>query len=596
MTAPPEAKRPAVTSFRTKLLVAMMVVVSGITALGLYFAQRNAAAAVERDLERDFRSELASLHNTQEVRNSALAQRCRSLVQKPRLHAALEDNALDLLYPSAKDELRDLMQSPMDANAEPPNPALHASFYRFLDSKGAVIPPPNTEDVGRLWPEEEAQLRLPRLLETKQTGYLLRRGASANDIIDEIIALPITSTETGDVIAALVLGFKPVEVAGRRSGTGMKSGIWVNGALHLPTLPKHSQFVLTREMTRAVAQPEGDENSLTVNLEGTPHLLFFKRLNPESLFPPAYEVCVYPLREMLSRQQRLRWQIIGAGVLLLFAAFVASHIFSARLSKPVEQLAVDSEVNRAQRRRAEAALASTSEELQRSTRFSANASHQLKTPVTVLRAGLEELLGREDFPPQVYDELSALLHQTYRITGVIEDLLLLSRMDAGRLQIEFEPLDLRTLVEEWLDDLSALPDELDLDIETDLPRNLHICGEKRYTTLIVQNLLENARKYNRPGGRIRVSARKEAGMVVLNVGNTGRGIPPAVQGQIFERFYRGAAGETVAGHGLGLNLARELARFHGGDLRLARSEEDWTEFEVRLRVAEEPAIASAAVA
>jgi signal transduction histidine kinase len=69
------------------------------------------------------------------------------------------------------------------------------------------------------------------------------------------------------------------------------------------------------------------------------------------------------------------------------------------------------------------------------------------------------------------------------------------------------------------------------------------------------------------------------------VGNTGRPVPAAAQEHIFERFHRGAVGENVPGHGIGLTLARELARLHGGDLRLARSDEDWTEFEVRFRLA-----------
>src|SRR5204862_5705906 len=163
--------------------------------------------------------------------------------------------------------------------------------------------------------------------------------------------------------------------------------------------------------------------------------------------------------------------------------------------------------------RAEAKLASTHEELQRSTRFSADASHQLKTPVTVLRAGLEELLRREDFQEDVYGELSSLHHQTYRLTGVIDDLLLLSRMDAGRLKIDFSAVELSKLVEEWLDDLNALPDPLGLDVKAHLPQRLFIAGERRYTSLILQNLLENARKYNRPGGRIHVTAREENGAV-----------------------------------------------------------------------------------
>ncbi|MBC7365517.1 MAG: sensor histidine kinase, partial [Undibacterium sp.] len=107
----------------------------------------------------------------------------------------------------------------------------------------------------------------------------------------------------------------------------------------------------------------------------------------------------------------------------------------------------------------------------------------------------------------------------------------------------------------------------------------------RYPALILQNLLGHARKYTRPGGRIRRAARPDAGLVELTVGNTGRAIPAAAQAHIFERFHRGAVGENVPGYGLGLNLARELARLHGGDLRLLRSADDWTEFAITFRPA-----------
>jgi signal transduction histidine kinase len=325
-----------------------------------------------------------------------------------------------------------------------------------------------------------------------------------------------------------------------------------------------------------------------------PHLFFYKQLNPGSLFPPAYEVCIFALSDLLARERQLRWQILGAGALLLLGAFAVSHFASARLSVPVTRLALDSAANRVERERAEAALEKTSKELQRSARFSANTSHQLKTPVTVLRAGLEELRVHENLTPEGREEIAALIHQTFRITSIIEDLLLLSQMDAGRLQIAFAPVDLSHLLEAQMDDLSALPDGVDAEVESDCA-DVHIAGEKHYVALILQNLLENARKYNRPGGRIRISCREEGDWAVLTIGNTGRSIPGPAREHIFERFHRGGVGENIKGHGLGLNLARELARLHGGDLRLVRSEEDWTEFEVRFRLTRQTAATSAGV-
>jgi signal transduction histidine kinase len=440
--------------------------------------------------------------------------------------------------------------------------------------------------VGELDPKTEAQLALSRLPDTQQIGYIRENTETDRGTIDEVIAVPIFSSYTGDVISALVIGFKQLEPEEERGEVGMRSGVWVNGQLHLPSLPKSAQASLTERITSAVANFDREQDNFRFNVNGSPHLLFYKRLNPGSLFPAAYEICVYPLAYSMAQLHRLRWQIGGAGALLLLGGFVASHVVALRFSAPVKKLALDSEENRAQRKRAEAALASTTQELERSARYSADASHQLKSPVTVLRLGLETLLTREGFKPEVYEELSGLLHQTHRLTGVIDDLLLLSRMDAGHLQIASTPVNLSQLVDEWLDDLSALPDAPDVKIEKEFTTGLFVAGEKRYTSLIVQNLLENARKYNRPGGLIRVSASRARGTrnVVLSVGNTGRTIPP--NENIFERFHHRSTPSSVSGHGIGLNLARELARLHGGDLCLVRSKNDWTEFEVRFPAAD----------
>ena len=584
-TAHPQSD--SVATFRTRLLAAMMLVVLSLTIFGLYFAQRNVAATAERNLQENFQAELSSLHRLQELRHSALAERCRQLVAKPRIHAALEDNALDLLYPSAKDELRDLMEADEPARAQEPN-SLHARFYRFLDGTGAVLPPPNAKDVGALTAEANAQLALPRLPETQQIGYLSETTDPAGGLVDEVMAVPIFSSETGEVISALIVGFKPFQVVGKSAGAALKSGIWVNNRLHLSSVPTSTQLALGNEIDRVVNKSDRSQNNFAVTVNGTPQLLFYKLLNPGSVFPPAYEICVYPLDESIAQQHRLRWQIGGASVLLLLGGFIASHFLALRFSAPVEKLALESEQDRREREHAEAALASTSEELNRSTRYSADASHQLKSPVSVLRVGLEALLAREDFRPEVYDQLSGLLHQTYRLTGVIDDLLLLSRMDAGHLQLAAESVNLSQVVEEWLDDLGALPDSAGVTIERQFPGELYVAGEKRYTSLIIQNLLENACKYNRIDGRIRVSGRRQKDEVVLNIGNTGRPIAASAQRHIFDRFQRGPHDGAVSGHGLGLNLARALAQLHGGDLKLVRSENDWTEFEVCFHITSPP--------
>ncbi len=570
-------------TFRNKLLAAMMLVIAAITAFVFYLAQRNVEATAERDLRHDFQAELSWLDQVQDLRRAALAERCRILALRPRIHASLEDGALDLLYPSAKDELRDLMESEENRPEQTGAHSLHARFYRFLDERGAVLPPPNRHDVGELDSSAEAQLALKRLSTSQQIGYI--RTHASDEAVEEVIAAPIFSSDTGELIAALVVGFKSFELGTKRPNPAMKSGIFVNGKLHLPGLSKSDENGLAAAVKKFVGEKVHGQSSLMVNISGVPHLLFYKELNPGSVFPPAYEVCIYSLADRVGQLSQLRWRITGGGALLLFGGFVLSHFMAARLAVPVEKLAVDSEENRTRRKRAEAQLATTSEQLKRSTRYSADASHQLKSPVTALRAGIEGMLAQEDLKPEMYEELSGLLHQTHRLTSVIDDLLLLSRMDAGHLQIEARAVNLSQLVEEWLDDLSAVPDLPDVKIDKNLPGNLLIVGERRYVSLIVQNLLENAWKYNRHGGSIRVKAHRDNGEIFLRIGNTGPTIPPEAQSHIFERFHRATDGSHVAGHGLGLNLARQLTQLHGGALRLVRSENDWTEFEAEFQTA-----------
>jgi signal transduction histidine kinase len=579
--APPKMKTADGLRFRTKLFVAMVVLVSAMTAVVLFVTQRNAAAAVEQELQRAFQSELAALQSVQELRHAALVERCRTLVRRPRIHAALEDDALDLLYPSAKDELRDLMVSDAGPSTDQARYGLHAEFYRFLDRNGAVIHPENSNDVGWLEPQEEAQLALPSVQGQPQLGYITRNAQDDLAAIVEIIAMPIFSTETGEPIATIVLGFKPAAFASARAESGIKRGLWLKSELHLDSVSLPEKSALSAEVTRAISLDHGMTSSFGHEIGNPPHLLFFKRVNEGSTYPPAFEVCIYPLAGLRERERQLRWSVLGGGSLLLLVAFGASHVIAGKLSGPVEKLVVDSAENLAQRERAEARLEATSEELQRAARFSADASHQLKTPVTVLRAGLEELLSHEKLTAEECHEISGLIHQTHRLSGVIEDLLLLSKMDAGRLKIEFRAVNLSHLIEAALDDLSAQPDAFHLSIETDFPSALHVAGEERYISLILQNLLENARKYNRTGGLVRISVRQEAGLALMRVANSGRPISAEAQEHIFERFHRGAMGENVPGYGLGLNLAREMARLHGGDLCLLRSDAELTEFEVR---------------
>jgi signal transduction histidine kinase len=231
-------------------------------------------------------------------------------------------------------------------------------------------------------------------------------------------------------------------------------------------------------------------------------------------------------------------------------------------------------------------LNATFERLQRSfeqsVRFSADASHHLKTPIAVLRAGVEEILADVNCSESTQARAEGLLHRIHNLSSVVDNLLLLSRADAGRLELSKAEFDLGEVLEGVLDDALTLAEPLDLIVEADVPKHLLLKADCTFVAMIAQNLVENAVKYNSPGGRIRVEARAVNGEVEMTIGNTGDGIPKDRTGQLFERFYRVRGGERVPGHGLGLSIARELARAHGGDVELVRSDGSWTEMRLRL--------------
>lgn len=219
-------------------------------------------------------------------------------------------------------------------------------------------------------------------------------------------------------------------------------------------------------------------------------------------------------------------------------------------------------------------------------RFSADASHQLKTPLAVLRAGLDNLRAQPALAPETRAEVDALLKQTRRLTTLTEDLLLLAQIDAGHLRLEAESLDLAALARAALDDLEALAPARGLSVESAIPEALPARGDARRVALILQNLTENAAKYAGAGGRIRIVCAATNDGAGVSVTNTGPAIPQDSRARLFERFYRAGAGENISGHGLGLNIARALAQAMQGDVQLVRSDDEGTEFSLTLPLAE----------
>lgn len=216
-----------------------------------------------------------------------------------------------------------------------------------------------------------------------------------------------------------------------------------------------------------------------------------------------------------------------------------------------------------------------------SSRFSADASHELKTPLTIMRAEIESALKRDSADKAL---LESLLDQTQRISGITSKLLLLARADAGQLQPEKTRIDISALCAELIEDAEILAAERGVQVESDLDPKLEIKGDELLIRQALLNLLDNAIKYNFQDGKVRVNLRKSGQGVAIEVSNTGPGIPAAHVPRIFERFYRPDPSRSSAtgGSGLGLSICREIVVAHGGQIKLDCSREGWTSFLVGL--------------
>ena len=154
--------------------------------------------------------------------------------------------------------------------------------------------------------------------------------------------------------------------------------------------------------------------------------------------------------------------------------------------------------------------------------------------------------------------------------------------DAGRLQLELQPVDLTGIVNDCLDDARIIAEVAGISIEANLTAPAPVRGEPTRLRQIVSNLLSNAVKYNVPGGYVRLSITAHDGLWLLDIANTGPGIAPAHLPYLFDRFFRAEHHAQINGHGLGLAISRELARAHHGSLGLVRSDAEATVFRLAL--------------
>jgi heavy metal sensor kinase len=217
------------------------------------------------------------------------------------------------------------------------------------------------------------------------------------------------------------------------------------------------------------------------------------------------------------------------------------------------------------------------ESFDRQRRFMADASHELRTPVAILRGESEVALSRPERSLEEYREsLAAVRAESQRLTHIVEDLFTLARADAGQYPLSPRDFYLDELVADCTRAARTLALAKNISLQCNAPRELPICADEALVRRMILNLLDNAIKYTPEGGRVSLLCRSEDGKYVLSVTDSGPGIPPDLQPRIFERFFRADKARSRAendggGAGLGLSIARWIAEAHLGTLELSRS-------------------------
>jgi two-component system sensor histidine kinase BaeS len=209
----------------------------------------------------------------------------------------------------------------------------------------------------------------------------------------------------------------------------------------------------------------------------------------------------------------------------------------------------------------------------------ADVAHELRTPVAIMQAETEALADGMVTPSK--DALSSLHEEAVRLGRMVEDLQTLASAEAAGLELQPRQLDLGRLAADAADSLASRFWEGKIKVEQDLPPT-PILGDPRRLHQIVTNLLSNAAKYTPPGGKVLVRAKREGPDAVLEVADTGPGIPEDERALVWERFYRGRSGQLADGSGIGLAVVKELVDAHGGQVNIDDVNGGGARFTVRL--------------
>jgi heavy metal sensor kinase len=213
-------------------------------------------------------------------------------------------------------------------------------------------------------------------------------------------------------------------------------------------------------------------------------------------------------------------------------------------------------------------------------RFTADASHELRTPLTVIRS-VGEVALQEDLDAGAYrDRIGSMLEEVDRLSRLVDSLLVLTRVDSGHMSLRRKETDMVRLVERAVEDMRALAEEKDQELRQALEGPAVLRIDEATVRLALVNLLDNAIKYTPPSGTITVKAKMRGEDFLVEITDTGHGIPSEHRDRIFDRFYRVDKDRTgsAGGAGLGLSIARWAVEANGGRIELDSQENRGSKF------------------
>jgi signal transduction histidine kinase len=222
----------------------------------------------------------------------------------------------------------------------------------------------------------------------------------------------------------------------------------------------------------------------------------------------------------------------------------------------------------------------------RTREFTLHASHELKTPLTILCGEIETALRDESLSPSERERFLSQLDEVRRLSKIVDGLTLLAKADAGQIALKLEPLRLDELVRDNFADALILAEPHGIRVELTACEEISVRGDRHRLRQLLLNLMDNAIKYNQHGGKAAISLRRTGNFAELKIENTGIGLAPELHKHVFERFFRGDSSHSSAieGCGLGLSIAQWIVTAHDGSIQFVSKPNEFTTVTVRLPI------------